>query len=440
MTRLPLTLILAGAVWAAGLGPARTADTPRHRVRAALAAACPGPPPTLDTMALALGGAAGATEEPVTMRGRNLGWRRQFPLENGDRLVVERFAPGGLLRRINIIYYQATAGRTEDNPPRPALVAMAVADCRIVQGRRLVYGADGGALAVEILAPDLITVTGRELLNPPLPATSIPAAPPPGLSAGVPVAMIDSGVNYLLPEIAARLARGRDGRILGYDFWDMDALPFDANPAPSPFFIRRHGTRTASVLLREAPTARLVPYRYPRPDMSRMAAIVSRAAAAGIVIVAMPLGSNRAGDWRAFEQAARKHPEMLFVVSAGNNGRDIDTRPVYPAVLELANMITVTSAEADGRLARGANWGAASVDLLVPAENVPVTDFRGRASRASGSSFAVPRVAALAARLLARHPGWRAPELRAAILARAKPTIESADRIAVGLIAAPERD
>ncbi len=434
MTRVPLTLILAGAVWAAGLGPARTADTPRHRVRAALAAVCPGPPPAIEAMAAALGGAEGAEEEPVTMRGRNLGWRRSFPLENGDRLVIERFAPGGLLRRINIIYHQATAGQAEDNRPRAALVAMALADCRIVQGRRLVYGADGGAVEVEILAPDLVAVTGRELLNPPLP--SAPAKPP----AGVAVAMVDSGVNYLLPEIAARLARGRDGRILGYDFWDMDALPFDANPAPSPFFIRRHGTRTASVLLREAPSARLVPYRYPRPDMSRMAAIVRHAAAAGIVIVAMPLGSNRASDWRAFEQAAGKHPKMLFVVSAGNNGRDIDTRPVYPAALELANMITVTSAEADGRLASGANWGAKSVDIMVPAENVPVIDFRGQASRASGSSYAVPRIAALAARLLARHPGWRAPELRAAILARAKPTPESAKQVAVGLIAEPERD
>ena len=71
-----------------------------------------------------------------------------------------------------------------------------------------------------------------------------------------------------------------------------------------------------------------------------------------------PQRAPAASDWRSFEQAAAKHPEMLFVVSAGNNGRDIDTRPVYPAALKLANMITVTSAGADGRLARGSNWGA----------------------------------------------------------------------------------
>lgn len=432
MIRFPVMLAFACVVWT---GAVWAGDSPRIRIHAALAAACPGPPPSIEAMAAALGGAEGAEEEPVTMRGQNLGWRRRFSLANGDRLVVERFAPGGLLRRVNIIYHEATAGQARNNPPRPALVAMAVADCRIVQGRRMVYGADGIAVAVEILAPDLVAVTGREPLNPPLPAASSSGTP-----AGVPVAMVDSGVNYLLPEIATRLARGGDGRILGYDFWDMDALPFDANPAPSPFFVRRHGTRTASVLLREAPLARLVPYRYPRPDISRMAAIVMHAAAAGIVIVAMPLGSNRVDDWRAFEEAARKHPDILFVVSAGNNGRDIDSRPVYPAALDLANMITVTSAEADGRLARGSNWGTASVDLLVPAENVPVTDFEGNGARASGSSFAVPRIAALAARLLARHPDWRAPELRAAILARANPTQASASRVAVGLIADPERN
>ena len=158
MNRTAVTLAIAGALWAASQGPARTADAPRDRVRAALAAICPGPPPALDSMALALGGAEGAREEPVTMRGRTLGWRRHFPLQNGDRIVVERFAPSGCLRRINIIYHQAVAGRAHSDPPRPALVAMAMADCRIVEGRRMIYGADGGAVAVEILASDLVAV------------------------------------------------------------------------------------------------------------------------------------------------------------------------------------------------------------------------------------------------------------------------------------------
>ncbi|MCP4392403.1 MAG: hypothetical protein GY802_29195 [Gammaproteobacteria bacterium] len=67
-------------------------------------------------------------------------------------------------------------------------------------------------------------------------------------------------------------ARDADNRLIGYDFWDMDDRPYDAHPVNSEFFVQRHGTRSASILLREAPAIELVPYRYPRPDMSRMQA------------------------------------------------------------------------------------------------------------------------------------------------------------------------
>ena len=114
--------------------------------------------------------------------------------------------------------------------------------------------------AVEMLGPDLAPTGARELLN--------PAAPTGVDPVGVTVALVDSGVNYLLPTIAAGLARHGDGTLLGYDYWDMDDRPFDANPARSPFFPQRHGTRVASVILAEAPAVRLIPYRYPRPDLS----------------------------------------------------------------------------------------------------------------------------------------------------------------------------
>ena len=62
----------------------------------------------------------------------------------------------------------------------------------------------------------------------------------------------------------------------------------------------------------------------------------------------MSLGSNHARDWDAFEGAARRHPDLLFIVSAGNNNRDIDIEPVYPASLTLKNMLVVTSSAGDG--------------------------------------------------------------------------------------------
>ena len=43
---------------------------------------------------------------------------------------------------------------------------------------------------------------------------------------------------------------------------------------------------------------------------------------------------------------------------------------------------------------------------MTPGEQVPVVDHRGALGKASGSSYAVPRIAAMAARLLAGHPDW----------------------------------
>lgn len=131
---------------------------------------------------------------------------------------------------------------------------------------------------------------------------------------------------------------------------------------------------------------------------------------------------------------------MLFVLSAGNNGRDIDAQPVYPAALQPDNAITVTSSEDDGGLAPGSNWGSRSVDLLVPAERLVVTDFDGSTIAASGSSYAAVRISALAARLLAKHPDWRAAQLKEAILSRVLPSYSGEHRdVARGFMPRPDK-
>ena len=342
---------------------------------------------------------------------------RLVALQADLAVVVTGLRAGGLLRRLEI----EVRALGED---RPLMLALADGECRILQARALRYH-NNSASEVLLLAPDMETVVGQEPLDPPV---------PPGEDAlGVTVAHVDSGVNYLLPQIAARLARDPQGRSLGYDFWDLDPRPFDGDTGRSPFFPIRHGSQVASLLLAEAPEVRLVPFRYPRPDMARMGEVVARASAAGAAILALPMGSRSPGDWTSFAAAVQAHPDMLFIVSAGNDGRDIDAVPLYPATLSLDNVIVVTSAEDDGSLARGSNWGAVSVDLLVPAEDRAVRGFAGELTRGSGSSFAVPRVAALAARLKAAHPDWLAGELKAEIFARAAPPPPwSAGTVAVG--------
>lgn len=416
------TALLVAAAPAAGVA---APVNPKAAVTAALEAACPNGVEDPESLEQAL---PGFSLSDVEDDGPTAEWlRRRIRLVNAatdQALTVTALRPGGTLRRLDVEVRVLSLDR-------PVMLALAGGDCGVFQARRLFY-IEGRASEIAVLAPDLTREIGRELLDPPV---------PPGSDVrGITVAHIDSGVNYLLPAVAGRLARDRGGEILGYDFWDLDPRPFDADTGRSPFFPLRHGTEVASLLLREAPETRLVPLRYPRPDMARMSEVVVAAEAAGAEIVLLPMGSTKRADWHAFAAAAGAHPELLFIVSAGNDGRDIDAgRPLYPAVLPLDNMIVVTSSDEDGLPARGSNWGGTSVDLLVPAEDQPVIGFDGAAGRGSGSSFAVPRLAALAVRLKSAHPEWSAAELKRAILARAvAPPAAARGAVAVGWIPQPD--
>ncbi len=328
-------------------------------------------------------------------------------LPGADELTVERRRFGGRLRQF-LVSYAANDG----DGARPSVQAIADGGC-VIRSGRAIRTEDGGWRYLDQLEGDLKTLKWTETLQAPWPEGTDPG--------GVRVALVDSGLAYDLPPFRDRLARNGGGMPFGYDYWDMDPWPYDGDMSRGPFLPIRHGTAVASVLVREAPEAALIPFRYPRPDMDRMGELVRRAAGAGARILAMPLGSRNPEDWRAFESALRGL-DMLAVVSAGNNGRDIDRDPVFPAALALDNIVVVTSADGFGRLAPGANWGAESVDVMLPAENVGIVDFRGASGTASGSSYAVPRLAALAARLLAREPGLSAARLKARILARATPS------------------
>jgi len=332
------------------------------------------------------------------------GWRQRIDFADGSHANVERIAPEGQLRRLSVEY--------SDRRSRPLLLVLAAPDCAIRNARSIVYD-DDYAVYLNQLDEQLKPRAERIPMN--------PAVPEGDDAPGITVALIDSGVNYLLPAIARHLARDPQGQPLGFDFWDMDPRPFDAHPVHSPFFPQRHGTRIASIILREAPDTRLIPYRYPRPDMQRMRELIIHAADAGARIVNLSLGGNKHDQWITFEQIARQHTGMLFVVSAGNNGRDIDKRPVYPASLNLDNMLTVTSADVDGYPASGSNWGLSSVDLLVPGEHIPATGFSGAPRDVSGSSYAAARVTALASRVLLNSPELSVAELRRTILSMAQP-------------------
>ena len=372
-------------------------------------------------------------ESPIYFRDNRVGTRYRLDLYDNLRLELEVIERGGEVSRF--------IGSMFNNFGDPLQLLVLDGGCEFQGARRIDYSINGQAIDVVSLDREMLPRGEPEWLNPPLEfieRSRAGAASPDGAAKPLRVGMIDSGVNYLLPEINRRLARDESGELVGYDFWDMDRQPFDAHPVDSGFFVQRHGTRTAALLLREAPGVELVPYRYPRPDMSRMQALVEHAAANRVDIIGMPLGSNRIEDWNAFADAAREHPRILFIASAGNNGRDIDKRPVYPASLDLDNLLVVTSADDFVRPAARTNWGRISVDYLLPAERVATLDYAGREIPVSGSSYAVARLTALAARIKSARRDLHAADIIAEMRARyGKVTAAALRWVGVGYIPDP---
>ena len=281
----------------------------------------------------------------------------------------------------------------------PAAQVRAVPPCRIISARQFGTTPDGDRIIISY-GPDL-KFLGIEPQNPPF----VMSVQPVGLPHEPLLALVDTGVNYNLPMAQKNLAIDQDGQLIGYDFWDNDNRPFDKDPRRNAFFPLHHGTTVFSALSHELGDLKIAIYRFPAENMCLFSNLIDHAQRSGIKIINMSMGSYSRDDWICFYDGAKKHPNILFVISAGNDGFDIDSNPVFPASLDLENMVVVTSSDQFGRLPPQSNYGQVSVDLMVPAEKVDVFDHRGVYTTAGGSSYAAPRVAALAARYLTENTG-----------------------------------
>src|SRR5215813_6387373 len=85
-----------------------------------------------------------------------------------------------------------------------------------------------------------------------------PPVPPGRDPGGVAVALIGTGIDYTLPQVASRLARDGEGELIGWDLQDEDRRPFDRSKGSAPPEWGGDGTLIASLLVRDG-AVRLVP-------------------------------------------------------------------------------------------------------------------------------------------------------------------------------------
>ena len=344
--------------------------------------------------------------------------KEYFHLSSKIKIKIFPFIRGEKINGIRFTFYNENE--------EPLLLVNVDKKCNIMVSRLIQRDITGKIFSIDNLSSDLSKVKSSEYFNPPLKKQKP--------FKGIKVAIVDTGVNYNLDFIADKISRIDESNLTGYDFEDDDSLPYDIDTGRSVFFPMHHGTSVSSIILREAPMSELVVYRFPRSEMCKFENLIEHISVNKIKIVNLSMGSVNKDDWQCFYKAAKSNKNILFFVSAGNDGKNIDFEKIYPASFDLENIIVITSSDISGNLAQGSNFGSVSVDFLIPGEQIPVIDHRGVKTNASGSSFAVPRVVAMAIRILSNNTNANILDIKSKLISRA---IRSNEKVKYGWIPDP---
>jgi subtilisin family serine protease len=268
----------------------------------------------------------------------------------------------------------------------------------------------------------------------------VPRAWRTSVGGEVTVAVLDTGIDMSHPELARNLwtnpgelpGNGVDDDHNGFvdDVHGADTVNGDGDPADGA----GHGTAVAGVIGARGDNGagvsgvawrvRLMPVKV-LPDhgfgtTASLVAGIRYALANGARVLNMSL--NGADRSLALEEAiaAADAQGVVVVASAGNDGANRDSVASYPASVASPAVVSVASSDRGGRLAYASAYGAISVDIAAPGDNILSTDLGGRYGTHSGTSFAAAYVSGAAALLAAARPAASGAQVRGALLAGAR--------------------
>jgi subtilisin family serine protease len=283
---------------------------------------------------------------------------------------------------------------------------------------------------------------------------NLPGAWQLATGAGVTVAVVDSGTRLDHPDLAPNIwTNFNEVPGNGVDD-DRNGLVDDVHGADLTTTAAQqdltdgngHGTHVAGIIAAAAdgrgvvgvaPKARIMTVRVLNAQgagtTGGLADGIRYAAANGARIINLSLESD-APDPRveaAIADAAAAN--VLVVAAAGNDGRDLDSQPAYPAAIPAPNLVGVAATTPqDGRgIASFSNYGQLTVPLAAPGEEILSTSNNGGYVDESGTSMAAPMVSGVAALMASANPRLTAADLRGLLLQNA---IRSPLRVSAGYV------
>jgi hypothetical protein len=249
----------------------------------------------------------------------------------------------------------------------------------------LLHAIAAGALVGAVLAE----TPAAQLIEP-----KKPPVPPGRDPGGVAVALIGTGIDYTLPDLARRLARDGEGELIGWDLQGEDRKPFDNSKGGALPEWGGDSTLVASLLI-GAPTVRLVPVRVEPGDPVGLARALAFVAQTPARIAVLAMWSNSPVRWEPFREAARRFNNVLVIVPAGQGAE-----PAYPGALGLDNVLAVAPGTARPEAAGfgGATWrvapavaavaaaGSAAAELLAREPALDAAALKRRLGEAGGAA------------------------------------------------------
>lgn len=249
------------------------------------------------------------------------------------------------------------------------------------------------------------------------------------------VAVLDSGVDIDHPDLASNLwtnsketeGNGKDDDDNGYvdDYYGVDVRTGRGSGVDQ----NGHGTHVAGTIAAVANngvgvsgvcwTGNVMSVKFMSANGSGATSDavegIEYAVKKGAKIINASFGSSSKSS--ALQDAVNYAQDngVLIVAAAGNDGKDIDNSPVYPASYADSNILTVAASTSGDQLAAFSNYGDTSVDVAAAGENI-LSTYMGDSYRVlSGTSMAAPMIAGMAGILRAKNKEASYSQLRAGL-------------------------